>query len=152
MSLELKIPPLAVTLIFGLGMWIVAKQTPAFTFVLPWRFALAIAFVIAGAAAAAVAIVAFRRASTTVNPFEPNSTSTLVTNGVYRISRNPIYLGLLLFLTGWAIVLSNILAVALLPAFVGYMTRFQISPEERALLSRFGSDFVEYKNAVRRWL
>lgn len=149
---ELKVPPVAVTLIFGLGMWILATLTPAFTLVLPWRFALAIGFVIGGAAVATIAIVAFHRASTTVNPFDPTATSSLVTTGIYRVSRNPMYLGILLVLTGWAIILSNLLAIALLPAFVAYMTRFQISPEERALLSKFGSDFVEYKKTVRRWL
>lgn len=149
---ELKVPPVAVTLIFGLGMWIVATLTPAFTLLLPWRFALAIAFVASGAGVAIIAIVAFHRASTTVNPLDPTATSTLVTTGIYRVSRNPMYLGILLVLTGWAIVLSNLLAAALLPAFVAYMTRFQISPEERALLSKFGSDFVEYRKTVRRWL
>lgn len=152
MFLELKVPPVAVTLIFGLGMWIVATYTPAFSLFIPWRFGVAIAFVVLGATIASLAIVTFRRASTTVNPLAPTEASTLVKTGVYGISRNPMYLGLLLALTGWAIVLSNLLAVLFLIGFVAYMSRFQITPEERALLDRFGSDFIEYKKTARRWL
>ncbi len=150
--LELKIPPVAVTLIFALGMWIAATYTPTFALYIPWRFRLAIAFVVVGATIALLAIIAFHRASTTVNPFAPTESSTLVKTGVYGLSRNPMYLGLLLALTGWAIVLSDLLAFVFLPGFLAYMTRFQIVPEERALLARFGSAFVEYKKSVRRWL
>ena len=72
--------------------------------------------------------------------------------GVYALTRNPMYLGLLLVLTGWAIFLSNVLGFVFLPAFVLYISRFQIAPEERALTSLFGRDFVAYKSRVRRWL
>ena len=63
-----------------------------------------------------------------------------------------MYLGLLLVLLGWAIHLSNALAVLLLPALILYMNRFQIVPEERALATRFGQEFAAYKSRVRRWL
>jgi protein-S-isoprenylcysteine O-methyltransferase Ste14 len=96
--------------------------------------------------------MAFHRARTTVNPFKPTETSTIVTAGIYRVSRNPMYLGLLFLLAGWAIMLSNVAAVAMLPAFVAYMTRIQIQPEERALQAKFGSEFTDYKGSVRRWL
>jgi protein-S-isoprenylcysteine O-methyltransferase Ste14 len=76
----------------------------------------------------------------------------MVTSGIYRLSRNPMYLGFLFGLTGWAIFLSHVLALALLPAFVAYMNRFQISSEEQALAARFGAEFVAYKDSVGRWL
>jgi protein-S-isoprenylcysteine O-methyltransferase Ste14 len=72
--------------------------------------------------------------------------------GVYRISRNPMYLGFLLALAGWAVYLSNAGAAVLVPAFVAYMTQFQIKPEERALLAKFDSEFAQYTSRVRRWL
>ena len=97
-------------------------------------------------------IASFVRAKTTVNPMKPASASALVVSGLYARSRNPMYLGLLLILIGWAVYLSNGLAFLLLLAFILYMNRFQIEPEERALISLFGQEFVAYKSRVRRWL
>jgi len=63
-----------------------------------------------------------------------------------------MYLGFFVVLLGWAIFLSNIVAFLLLPAFIFYMNRFQIGPEEKALVALFGQSFVAYKARVRRWL
>jgi protein-S-isoprenylcysteine O-methyltransferase Ste14 len=63
-----------------------------------------------------------------------------------------MYLGIAFVLLGWAIYLANLAALLLVPAFVAYMTRFQIKPEERALLEKFGSNFADYMAAVRRWI
>jgi protein-S-isoprenylcysteine O-methyltransferase Ste14 len=63
-----------------------------------------------------------------------------------------MYLGLLLVLLGWASFLANALAFMFLPLFVLYINRFQIDPEERALVSMFGQDFTNYLSKVRRWL
>jgi len=150
--LELKVPPPAVALLLALSMWLAAKHLPFFAFAIGWRIALATTFVAAGMIFALAAIVAFLRASTTVNPHRPGATSTMVTSGIYSLSRNPMYLGVLLVLTGWAAFLSNLLAIALLPAFVVYMSRFQILPEERVLHTKFGSEFTAYKASVRKWL
>ena len=78
--------------------------------------------------------------------------SCVVTWGVYSITRNPMYLGLLMILTGWAIFLSNALALLFLPLFVLYINRFQIKPEERALTAIFGQDYLAYQGRVRRWI
>jgi protein-S-isoprenylcysteine O-methyltransferase Ste14 len=83
---------------------------------------------------------------------KPASASVLVDGGIYRLTRNPMYLGFLVVLLGWAIFLSNIVAFLLLPAFVYYMNRFQIKPEEKALVARFGQTFTAYKTRVHRWL
>ena len=150
--LELKVPPVAVTLVFGFTMWIAAQNAPSLIFVMPCRSVIGLILALTGLVVGAMGIFAFHRANTTVNPFKPTDTSTIVSSGIYRVSRNPMYLGLLLVLGGWAIALSNVIAFAFLPAFVAYMTRFQIAPEERALLSKFGSEFIAYKESVRRWL
>jgi protein-S-isoprenylcysteine O-methyltransferase Ste14 len=118
----------------------------------PARLVVALALVLAGALVAAAGVVAFRRHKTTVNPFTPDQSSSLVTMGVYRFSRNPMYLGFLLALAGWAVYLASWPAALWLPAFVLYMNRFQIQPEERALLERFGQQFVTYSKTTRRWL
>ena len=83
---------------------------------------------------------------------KPNSTSSLVISGIYRYTRNPMYLGFVLVLLGWAAFLSNLAALALLPAFVLYINRFQIMPEEHVLASLFPHGYPAYRARVRRWI
>jgi protein-S-isoprenylcysteine O-methyltransferase Ste14 len=151
-ALELRVPPLAVVLIAALTMWALTAFVPQLAVALPWRSPVAIAFPLAGFMCALCGVIAFRRARTTVNPTTPKASSTVVTSGIYRWSRNPMYLGFLLALAGWAYYLSNPLAFIVLPAFVLYMNRFQIVPEERALTANFGAPYQAYKASVRRWL
>jgi len=150
-ALELKVPPLALVFLFGALMWLVSAYS-VLTVALPWRSAVAFICCAAGLAIALAGVVAFRRAKTTVNPLTPEATTTMVTSGIYRFTRNPMYLGFLLVLAGWAMYLSNVLAFALLPLFVWHMNRFQILPEERALGAKFSDAFTAYKCTVRRWL
>ena len=97
-------------------------------------------------------MLGFRRAKTTVNPLKPDAASALVVRGVYRWTRNPMYLAMLLLLIAWVCIVSNWAALAMLPLFVAYLNRFQIGPEERALQARFGAEFESYRRQVRRWL
>jgi protein-S-isoprenylcysteine O-methyltransferase Ste14 len=150
--LELKIPPPAVALVTAVLMWSVSRGLPAFAFTFPGRKLFAISVAAVGLVTSISGVVTFRRAGTTVNPMKPTSSSSLVVWGVYRVTRNPMYLGGLLILTGWAVFLSNALAFLFLPAFILYINRFQIEPEEKALSSLFQEEFVAYKSRVRRWL
>ena len=150
--LELKIPPVALVLITALLMWLVSWTLPAVAVAVPARVPIATALAVAGAVTCALGVAAFRRVNTTVNPTKPESTSSLVSSGVYALTRNPMYLSFLLILLGWAIFLTNVLAFLLLPAFILYMNRFQIQPEERTLAARFGQGFLAYKAQVRRWI
>lgn len=150
-TLELRIPPLALVLVFAAGMAAIACTVPA-SIAIPGRLIIAVAFVLMGAAVALAGVMAFRLHKTTVNPLTPDQSSTLVAIGIYRVSRNPMYLGFLLALLGWSVYLSNWASALALPVFVAYMNRFQIQPEERALTRRFGPRFVAYAKSVRRWL
>ncbi|MEC8861094.1 MAG: isoprenylcysteine carboxylmethyltransferase family protein [Pseudomonadota bacterium] len=151
-SLELKIPPLALVVLFAGLMWLLARLTPGFDYAVPLRQVL-VAVVSALAVLIALAGVAsFRQASTTVNPLNPENSSALVVSGIYRITRNPMYLGFLLLLAAWSLMLANLAVLLLLPVFVWYMDRFQILPEERALAGLFGNDYTNYCARVRRWL
>jgi protein-S-isoprenylcysteine O-methyltransferase Ste14 len=150
--LDLMVPPLLVWLVFAGAMFGVASVTPAISYTVPARFALALALVGLGGAVALAGVVAFRIKRTTVNPLTPGASSSVVSTGVYSVSRNPMYLGFFLALAGWALYLSNLGAVVLLPAFVAYLTQYQIKPEERALLAKFGPEFAQYMARVRRWL
>lgn len=110
-------------------------------------------FVVAlGVGVCASGAVSFRRVGTTVNPLRPEAASALVVSGVYKFSRNPMYLGFLIVLVSWGMFLSNLLACCLLPLFVLYLSVFQIRPEEEALRLRFGLEYERYQARVRRWL
>jgi protein-S-isoprenylcysteine O-methyltransferase Ste14 len=151
-ALDLKVPPAAVVVLTAALMWLGARALPSAGFHLPGRPWAAGGIVLAGALLVLLGVVCFRRANTTVNPMSPASSSALVTSGVYRVTRNPMYLGFLLILSGWAVWLSNAMAFAPLPGFALYLDCFQIRPEERALASRFGQEFDAYKARVRRWI
>lgn len=151
-SLELRVPPLIVVPVTALAMWVVAQIVPSLAWPSNVRLAGAIALGATGLAVAVAGVREFRRAKTTVNPMKPAEASSVVRSGIYRYTRNPMYLGLLLLLAGWAVWLANVGAFVLLPVFVAYMSRFQIRPEERALAANFGPDFDAYRREVRRWL
>ena len=151
-SLELKIPPPVVFLISAALMWLLSTAVPWAVFVLPARKPVALSVAAAGGLLAGSSILSFLRAKTTVHPEKPLATTKLVVGGAYRISRNPMYLSLLLVLIGWAVYLENIAAAASIPLFVAYLNRFQIIPEERALSALFGSEFEAYRKRVRRWM
>lgn len=151
-SLELKVPPLAQVAVFAGLMWLAARAVPALAFTFPGQTAAALLLVAAGGLVAAAGVVAFRRARTTVDPRDPGKSTELVSAGIYRASRNPMYLGFLLALAGWGVFLGNALGLAALPLFIAAMNRLQIAPEERALRARFGESYMRYEREVRRWL
>lgn len=151
-TLELKIPPPVLALGLALLMWLTSLVFEPLPMPFGVRLGTALALVAIGQSISISGILLFRRAGTTVNPFKPDATSSLVTNGIYRFTRNPMYIGLLLTLLGWAAFLSSPPALLYLAAFVLYMNRFQIEPEERALSSLFGADYAAYQTRVRRWL
>jgi protein-S-isoprenylcysteine O-methyltransferase Ste14 len=133
-------------------MWLVARLSPALAVFIPGRRGVALALAATGAAVALAGVAEFRRVRTTVNPLRPEKASALVTSGIFRWTRNPMYLGLAIVLLGWAAWLAHPLAALGVPAFVLWMGRWQIPREERALEQLFGAEFAQYKTRVRRWL
>jgi protein-S-isoprenylcysteine O-methyltransferase Ste14 len=127
----------------------VTPETPS---LYPFRRWLLLLFLIVGLWFALAGVLAFRRARTTVNPTAPGAASSLVTGGVYRVTRNPMYVGFLCFLIGWGFYLTNLFSLIWVIIFMLYMTQFQIKPEERALAAVFKADFITYAARVRRWL
>lgn len=150
--LELRVPPVAVVVIAAVSMWLVASALPALTLDVAGRTAWAVGLAAIGAGIALAGVLAFGKARTTVNPTRPDTSTAIVDSGVYRWSRNPMYLGFALALAAWALFLANPVAALIVPAFVLYLNRFQIEPEERALEARFGAAYTAYRRAVRRWL
>jgi len=133
-------------------MWFASSLGPPVVVPFGVRVGAALALVVIGQSISIFGIVSFRRAKTTINPHKPSAASSLVTSGVYRYTRNPMYLGLSVTLMGWAVFLSNPLALLAVPLFVLYINKFQINPEERVLSSLFGAEYAAYKEKVRRWL
>lgn len=151
-KLELRIPPVLLMFICLIGMWTTAVLTPAASLSFPWVKLVAGVFFLLGGVLPILSVVEFRRAKTTLDPRFPESSSYLVSRGVFGVSRNPIYLGFVLLLIGVAWLLMNLAAVFWIVAFVLYMTRFQIQPEERHMKEKFAEEFDSYSASVRRWL
>lgn len=145
--LDLKLPPLLLLVLAAAAM---AGLPDARRFAAPVLPCLALALVGAGISLAGV--LAFRRARTTVDPMHPDAASALVAGGIYRFTRNPMYLGFAVLLLAWGLYLSKLSALAMLALFMLYLTRFQIRPEEAALRQRFGAAFEAYAARVGRWL
>lgn len=152
MNLELRVPPVAVVAVCAPAMLAVDHWLAVADFDLPARGFAALACCGSGLAIALLGVRAFARARTTVDPRYPDRADTLVVAGVYRMTRNPMYLGMLLLLTGLALYLANAAALGVVLLFMAYLTRFQIVPEERAMHKRFGASYESYRCAVRRWL
>lgn len=151
-SLEARIPPPLVALLVAIGMWALAPALPVPGETTTERLVAALACVLLGAVTSLAGVVEFRRSRTTVNPLKPETASSLVNGGVYRLTRNPMYVGFLFVLLGWAVWLWAPWPWLGLPLFMLFLTRFQILPEERAMEKLFGNAYREYRNQVRRWL
>jgi protein-S-isoprenylcysteine O-methyltransferase Ste14 len=151
-GLDLKVPPDFVWLTVAGAMWLASVVTPGLDFAMPVRIGLAAVLAVPGIGIVVAGRVILDRSHTTWHPTEPSRTTQLVTSGVYAFSRNPIYLGMLLVLVGWAALLASPFAVLVSAAFVVYMDRFQIGPEERALAALLGREYDDYVRRVRRWL
>jgi len=151
-SLELKIPPPAIAVLVVAVMWALSRATPSVQVPTGIRLTLALAVALAGIGFSVAGVMSFRRAKTTLNPTKPQLTSSLVSSGIYTVTRNPMYVGLLLLLIALAIFMSSIWALLGPVAYFLYIGHFQIAPEERALTALFGAEYTAYLSKVRRWL
>ena len=151
-ALELKVPPLALVAVVAGLMWGASFATPKLDFSFPAKSFLSVSLELLGIVTCVSGLVSFRRAKTTFNPTKPDATSSLVVSGIYKYTRNPMYVGFVLVLLGWAVFLSNVAALALVPVFIVCMNRFQIQPEERVLSSLFPHEYSAYRAKVRRWV
>ena len=150
--LEIKVPPPIVMLAMGVLAWFAARYLPT-----PWlqflpNRAIAAALAIAGLVLNVYPKLLFGRAGTTINPLKPDSTTHLVTSGIYRYTRNPMYLGQSLILLGWTVYLHSFAGLLAVPAFILYISHFQIRPEERVLAARFPEEYAAFCRQSRRWV
>lgn len=151
-SLELRVPPDVVALLVVGLMWLLSRLGGALPLATGWRYVLAAAVLLLGIVVVIAARQAFARHDTAWQPLDPSRVSSLVTDGIYGFTRNPMYLGSWLFLLGVGVMLGSYYSAAGSLLYVLYVDRFQIVPEERALLVRFGGSFESYRRSVRRWV
>jgi len=147
--LDLRIPPPVVAGAAAAAQWFLTRNNPRHT---PVGRAAAAGLAAVGATIGARGLLHFDDAGTTFHPHHPEETTTLVTHGVYSRTRNPMYVGMALGLLGLAAHHGRAVALLPIPAYLAYLQRFQIRPEERALAARFGAEYAEYSRRVRRWV
>lgn len=150
--LENRIPPPLVMLVTGIAIAAAGRLEPLIPLPPFWRHLLAGGLLLAGLGIVALGVMRFRAAGTTIDPTRPDQASTLVATGIYRFTRNPMYLGFATMLLGWSVLWRSVWGLALTAVFVGYIHRFQILPEERALRAKFGAEFEAFASQVRRWI
>ncbi|WP_372982674.1 isoprenylcysteine carboxylmethyltransferase family protein [Marinobacter sediminum] len=151
-ALELKVPPVVLVAIAAGGMWAVSGVSSKLNFAIPGVAWWSTGIAVVGACIAIFGVLQFRVAETTVDPRVPDQSTNLVVSGVYRYSRNPMYLGFFLVLCAWALYLGSVISLLALPVFIMYMNRFQIVPEERFMHNQFGEVYDKYRSEVRRWI
>ena len=150
-GLELKVPPPFVALIAGVLMWLFNHMIGG-GFVYGTALYAGVFLMAGGFALAFTGLRTLIGNHTTPSPMKIDRAKKLVTSGLYQFSRNPMYLGMVIFLIGWTVLLGNLWLLAGPIGFVIYIQRFQITPEERMMTTKFGADYAAYKNRVRRWI
>lgn len=149
---KLKIPPPVYTLSIAALMWFLHQWMPIAQWLHePWNM-IGLFILAVGVSFDLWAIALFFKAKTTINPMKPDNSQELVDGGLYQYTRNPMYLGLLTNLLGFALWLGSVAPLLGLPLFVVLLTTQQIIPEEIILTKKFGQKYLDYKNRVRRWL
>lgn len=150
--LKLKIPPPIYLLLVAGFMWLLDHFFPIINLISePWN-KLGFLPIIFALFTDGMSLLQFFKVHTTINPIHPENTKQLVTTGTYRFTRNPMYVGLLFLLIGWTILLGSLSPIVLLPVFMWIITIEQIIPEEEILEQKFGQKYLDYKNAVNRWI
>ena len=150
--LDNRIPPPVVTLLTGAAMGAASFIVPATTMPAILRFGALGVVMLVGGIFGTRAFSAFAKAKTTINPVNIDAASSLVTTGIYAVSRNPMYVGLTALLVALALALSNAWLLLGPLFFIAFITHFQIVPEERVMLAKFGADYSAYRSRVRRWI
>lgn len=150
--LENRIPPPVLALLVAAAIWAIGRLAPVPAWPAPLAGAVGAGLFALAGLFGFPALVAFRRARTTIDPVRIARARVLVTDGLYRVTRNPMYVSLTLLLAAWAVYLGSVWGLAGVAAFVLWIDRLQIRPEERQLALIFGPDYAAYRRRVRRWL
>ncbi|WP_421805553.1 methyltransferase family protein [Flagellimonas sp.] len=149
--MQLKVPPALVMLIFGGLMYVLDRFLPVGEFDFFGRRLLMLFLFGLGLVVILISVIQFFINKTTTDPLHLDKSRKLVTNGIYNFTRNPMYLGMLLFLLAFGLKLGNAFNTLVAAGFVSYLNHFQIKPEEEALKKQFGQEYTIYCKLTRRW-
>ena len=152
MKLQLKIPPLALGIVALMLMWLLDRYIPLYGVEFMTQNIVACALMVIGVIVGLLGVSSFIKFHTTVDPRSPSEASSLVVVGIYKYSRNPMYLGILFVITGVIVYFGTLSTLIIIPAFIVFMNKYQIVPEEIALQEKFGSSYIQYTQKVRRWI
>lgn len=136
----------------AISIWIISKYTAGFEIKNITKNSIVTLITITGVIFGFSGVISFKKSNTSVDPTKPESADTLVSSGIYRVSRNPMYLSLVFLLIAMVLYLESLWSIIVVCLFVVYMNRFQIIPEERAMIKLFGNEYVDYMQRVRRWI
>ena len=148
--MKTKIPPPILALVMIVLIYLSSFFIESTTF--NYQGSLSVLILILGLACAIPSFKLFARYKTTISPLKPSDATALVTEGMYRYSRNPMYLGLLLLTIASTIWFGTWFGIIVNILFIFLINFLQIIPEEEALLEIFGEEYEEYKKNVRRWI
>ncbi len=151
-SFNLKIPPVALGLIALVLIWLSSRYLPISHISFAFTSIVSLVIICIGVFVGVIAVAAFLKMRTTVDPRYPQKANTLVVIGIYKYSRNPMYLAITFILFGISLYLAALSSFLILILFVAYINRFQIIPEEQALEKKFGEQYSQYIKRVRRWI
>jgi protein-S-isoprenylcysteine O-methyltransferase Ste14 len=149
LNLKTKIPPPLITLICILIIYFFEKE---FIFFEDWNIYISGFFLLWGLIIIAFAVFKFAKTKTTVDPTKPSKTSSLVISGIYRITRNPMYLGMLFLIISFTFYKLSLVGAIVIPSFIFYINKYQIEPEEYEMRKKFGENFEDYCKKVDRWI
>ncbi len=149
LNLETKVPPPLITMVSILIIYLFERE---FNFFEDWNIYISIFFLVFGLMTIALAVFKFAKTKTTVDPTKPSKTSSLVISGIYRITRNPMYLGMLFLIISFTFYKLSLLGAIIIPSFIFYINKFQIEPEEHEMRKKFGENFDKYCKKVDRWI
>ena len=145
-----KIPPTILTLLFLIFNYILS-----FNFLkieIPYKYFFTTLLLILGFYIIIRSSQLFAKAKTSIDPLRPFKSTYLITNDIYKYSRNPMYFGYLLILLSSSVYLGNVISIIIIPLFIFIINFIQIIPEEETLKDLFGPNYDEYLSKVRRWI
>ena len=146
----MKIPPPILVLILVVSNFLLSKKIDVVH--IPHQTLVSILILLIGILILIIPVTKFIKYKTTIDPIEFKKVNKLVTSGIYKYSRNPMYLGLLLIVISSSILYLNIYSVSTPIFFYYWINRFQIQREEIFLTEKFGKEYLSYKTKTRRWI
>ncbi len=146
----MKIPPPILVLILVVSSFLSSKKIDVIH--IPHQTLVSILILLIGILILIIPVTNFIKYKTTIDPIEFKKVNKLVTSGIYKYSRNPMYLGLLLIVISSSILYLNIYSVSTPIFFYYWINRFQIQREEIFLTEKFGKEYLSYKTKTRRWI